>query len=64
MRCNMKCSLSVRSQLGPDNLSSLKEIASQYKGDEGADNDGGADDDDDDDDVPELVDSETFDESA
>ena len=53
-------------QLGPDNLSNLKEIASQYRGDEGGNAGGGDDDDDDDDDddVPDLVDSETFDESA
>jgi hypothetical protein len=49
-------------QLGPDNLSNLKEIASQYRGDEGGDG-GDDDDDDDDDDVPDLVDSETFDET-
>ena len=57
------CDILACLQLGPDNLTSLKEIASQYKGDENEA--GGADDDDDDDDdVPELVDSETFDESA
>ena len=51
----------VAVQLGPDNLSNLKEIASQYKGDEDAEGGEGGDDDDD---VPDLVDTETFDESA
>eukprot|EP01047_Picozoa_sp_COSAG01_P086645 COSAG01_NODE_19575_length_1002_cov_32.160576_3_plen_76_part_00 len=52
-------------QLGPDNLSNLKDIASQYRGDEGGNAAGDDDDDDDDDDdVPDLVDSETFDEST
>ena len=53
----------ILNQLGPDNLSNLKEIASQYRGDEGGEG-GEDDDDDDDDDVPDLVDSETFDESS
>ena len=51
----------ILNQLGPDNLSNLKEIASQYKGDEDAEGGEGGDDDDD---VPDLVDTETFDESA
>ena len=46
-------------------MSSLKEIANQYKGEEGGDGDAAGDDDDEDDgDVPDLVDSETFDEGA
>ena len=53
----------ILNQLGPDNLSNLKEVASQYRGDEGGEG-GEDDDDDDDDDVPDLVDSETFDESS
>ena len=53
----------ILNQLGPDNLSNLKEIASQYRGDEGGEG-GDDDDDDDDDDVPDLVDSETFDETS
>merc|ERR1711935_1273044 len=51
----------ILNQLGPDNLSNLKEIASQYRGDEAGGAGAGDDDDDDndDDDVPDLVDSET-----
>ena len=51
----------ILNQLGPDNLANLKEIANQYKGDDETE---GATVEADDDDVPDLVDEETFDESA